>query len=162
VYVQSNQHFHLPADDVPILMVGAGTGVAPYRAFMQEREARGAQGGSWLFFGERNFRTDFLYQVEWQALLKRGVLSRLDLAFSRDAAPKTYVQDRLRRQGREVYAWLEDGAWLYVCGDAAHMAPDVHAALVDIVAEQGGLDRDGADEYVAALKRDRRYRLDVY
>ena len=143
-------------------MVGAGTGVAPYRAFMQEREARGATGKSWLFFGERNFRSDFLYQVEWQALLKGGALSRLDLAFSRDAAPKTYVQDRLRRRGREVYAWLEDGAWLYVCGDAAHMAPDVHAALVDIVAEHGGLDRDGADEYLAELKRDRRYRLDVY
>lgn len=162
VYVQSNDHFHLPDDDTPILMVGAGTGVAPYRAFMQEREERGAAGPSWLFFGERNFRSDFLYQVEWQSLLKSGVLSRLDLAFSRDRTPKTYVQDRLRKQGREVYGWLQDGASLYVCGDATHMAPDVHVALVDIVAEHGGLDRDGADEYVAALKRDRRYRLDVY
>ncbi|MEA2143511.1 MAG: sulfite reductase flavoprotein alpha-component [Solirubrobacteraceae bacterium] len=162
VYIQSNDHFRLPDDDVPVLMIGAGTGVAPYRAFMQEREARGAAGPSWLFFGERNFRSDFLYQVEWQALLKRRVLSRLDLAFSRDATPKTYVQDRLRRQGRDVYAWLEEGACLYVCGDAAHMAPDVHAALGEIVAEHGGLDRDGADEYLAALKRDRRYRLDVY
>jgi sulfite reductase (NADPH) flavoprotein alpha-component len=162
VYIQSNDHFHLPDDDTPILMIGAGTGVAPYRAFMQEREARGASGRSWLFFGERNFRSDFLYQVEWQSLLKSGVLSRLDLAFSRDAAPKTYVQDRLRRQGRDIYAWLEEGAHLYVCGDAAHMAPDVHAALTDIVAEHGGLDRDGAGAYLSELQRDRRYRLDVY
>jgi sulfite reductase (NADPH) flavoprotein alpha-component len=162
VYIQANDHFHLPDDDTPIVMIGAGTGVAPYRAFMQEREARGAAGRSWLFFGERNFRSDFLYQVEWQALLKRGVLSRLDLAFSRDATPKTYVQDRLRRHGRDVYGWLEDGAWLYVCGDAAQMAPDVHATLAEIVADHGRLDRDGAEEYLAALKRDRRYRLDVY
>jgi sulfite reductase (NADPH) flavoprotein alpha-component len=162
VYVQSNEHFHLPDDDTPLVMIGAGTGVAPYRAFMQEREARGATGRSWLFFGERNFRSDFLYQVEWQALRKSGVLSRLDLAFSRDATPKTYVQDRLRRQGRDLYAWLQEGAWLYVCGDAAHMAPDVHAALVDVVAEHGGLARDDAEAYLAALKRDRRYRLDVY
>ncbi len=162
VYIQSNDHFHLPDDDVPILMIGAGTGVAPYRAFMQEREARGASGRSWLFFGERNFRSDFLYQVEWQELIKNGVLSRLDLAFSRDAAPKTYVQDRLRRQGRDVYAWLEEGAYVYVCGDSAHMAPDVHAALTEIVAEHGGLDRDEAGAYLSALQRDRRYRLDVY
>jgi sulfite reductase (NADPH) flavoprotein alpha-component len=162
VYIQTNDHFHLPDDDVPILMIGAGTGVAPYRAFMQERETRGASGRSWLFFGERNFRSDFLYQVEWQGLLKSGVLSRLDLAFSRDAAPKTYVQDRLRKQGRDVYAWLEEGAWLYVCGDAAHMAPDVHAALIDIISEHGGLDREGAGAYLSALQRDRRYRLDVY
>lgn len=162
VYIQSNDHFHLPDDDVPILMIGAGTGVAPYRAFMQEREARGASGRSWLFFGERNFRSDFLYQVEWQELIKNGVLSRLDLAFSRDAAPKTYVQDRLRRQGRDVYAWLEEGAYLYVCGDSAHMAPDVHTALTEIVAEHGGLDRDEAGAYLSALQRDRRYRLDVY
>jgi len=162
VYIQPNDHFHLPGDDTPVLMIGAGTGIAPYRAFMQERELRGAAGGSWLFFGERNFRSDFLYQLEWQDLLKRGVLNRLDLAFSRDASPKTYVQDRLRRQGRDVYAWLEEGTWLYVCGDSAHMAPDVHAALVDIVSEHGGLDRDGAEEHLATIKRDGRYRLDVY
>lgn len=162
VYVHANDHFHLPDDDTPVLMIGAGTGVAPYRAFMQERDVRGATGRSWLFFGERNFRSDFLYQVEWQDLLKRGVLTRLDLAFSRDARPKTYVQDRLRLRGHDVYAWLEEGAWLYVCGDAARMAPDVHAALVDVVAEHGGLDRQGAEDYLAGLRRDRRYRLDVY
>jgi sulfite reductase (NADPH) flavoprotein alpha-component len=162
VYIQANEHFRLPDDDTPVLMIGAGTGVAPYRAFMQEREARGARGRSWLFFGERNFRSDFLYQIEWQDLLKRGVLSRLDLAFSRDDTNKTYVQHRLRQKGRDVYAWLQEGAWLYVCGDASHMAPDVHAALVDVVAEHGGHDRESAEEYLAALKRDRRYRLDVH
>lgn len=173
VYVQANEHFRLPADDVPIIMVGAGTGVAPYRAFMQEREARGAEGRSWLFFGERNFRSDFLYQVEWQQLLKDGVLTKLDLAFSRDWGPslpapqtpnrpKTYVQDRLRKQSRDVYAWLEEGARIYVCGDANGMAPDVHTALAEIVAEHGGLDAEGAEEYLSGLKRDHRYLLDVY
>lgn len=162
VYIQSNDHFHLPDDDVSILMIGAGTGVAPYRAFMQEREARGATGEAWLVFGERNFRSDFLYQVEWQALLKNKVLTRMDVAFSRDSSPKTYVQDRLRLHGRDVYAWLEEGAHLYVCGDAAHMAPDVHAALIEVLEQHGGLDRDAASEYLAAMTSDRRYRRDVY
>ncbi|MBN8866028.1 MAG: assimilatory sulfite reductase (NADPH) flavoprotein subunit [Solirubrobacterales bacterium] len=162
VYVQSNDHFHLPGDDTPILMIGAGTGVAPYRSFMQEREARGVLGKSWLFFGERNFRSDFLYQLEWQDLFRSGVLDQFDLAFSRDSAEKVYVQDRLRRRGREVYSWLEEGAFVYVCGDANHMAPDVHAALVDIVAEHGGQDSDGAEEYLSEMRRSHRYRLDVY
>jgi sulfite reductase (NADPH) flavoprotein alpha-component len=164
VYVQANDHFHLPEDDdASIIMIGAGTGVAPYRAFMQEREVREATGKSWLFFGERNFRSDFLYQVEWQELLKNGTLSKLDLAFSRDVrTPKTYVQDRLRLRGREVYDWLEDGASLYVCGDATNMAPDVHRALVEIVAEHGGTDNDEAEHYLAQLGRENRYRLDVY
>jgi sulfite reductase (NADPH) flavoprotein alpha-component len=162
VYIQSNAHFRLPHDDAPILMIGAGTGVAPYRAFLQEREARGAGGKSWLVFGERNFRSDFLYQVEWQSYLKDGVLSRMDVAFSRDRTPKTYVQDRLREHGRDVYAWLEDGAHIYVCGDAAHLAPDVHTALTEIVAEQGGLDSDAASDYLANLQRDHRYQRDVY
>jgi len=162
VYVQPNEHFRLPDDDAPILMIGAGTGVAPYRAFVQEREARGAAGRSWLFFGERNFRSDFLYQVEWHEWLKTKILTRIDLAFSRDATPKTYVQDKLRRQGRDVYAWLEEGAHIYVCGDAAQMAPDVHSALIDIVAEHGGLGREEADAYLVGLQRDRRYQRDVY
>jgi sulfite reductase (NADPH) flavoprotein alpha-component len=162
VYIQPSAHFHLPAADVPIIMIGAGTGVAPYRAFMQQREAEAASGRSWLFFGERNFRSDFLYQVEWQALLKSGALSRMDVAFSRDGADKVYVQDRLRAQGRDVYAWLEEGAQVYVCGDAAHMAPDVHAALAGIVETHGGLSHEAANEYLAELQRDRRYLLDVY
>ena len=162
VYIQPSAHFHLPANDVPIIMIGAGTGVAPYRAFMQQREADAASGRSWLFFGERNFRSDFLYQVEWQALLKSGALSRMDVAFSRDGAHKVYVQDRLREQGRDLYAWLEDGAQVYVCGDAAHMAPDVHAALANVVETHGGLSHEAANEYLAELQRDRRYLLDVY
>ncbi|WP_210491145.1 assimilatory sulfite reductase (NADPH) flavoprotein subunit [Patulibacter sp. SYSU D01012] len=163
VYVQANEHFRLPDDDdTPIIMVGAGTGVAPYRAFMQEREARGASGRSWLVFGERNFRSDFLYQVEWQALLKDGVLTRLDPVFSRDRAEKTYVQDRLREKGADVWAWLQDGARLYVCGDADSMAPGVRAALRDIAATHGGLDPEAADEYLNDLQRGHRYLLDVY
>lgn len=162
VYIQPSAHFHLPANDVPIIMIGAGTGVAPYRAFMQQREAEAASGRSWLFFGERNFRSDFLYQVEWQALLKSGALSRMDVAFSRDGADKVYVQDRLREQGKDIYAWLEDGAQVYVCGDAAHMAPDVHRALAGIVETHGGVSHEAANEYLAELQRDRRYLLDVY
>ncbi|GAA3843509.1 assimilatory sulfite reductase (NADPH) flavoprotein subunit [[Pseudomonas] carboxydohydrogena] len=162
VYVQPSAHFHLPANDVPIIMIGAGTGVAPYRAFMQQREAEGASGRSWLFFGERNFRSDFLYQVEWQALLKSGALSRMDVAFSRDGANKVYVQDRLREQGRDIYAWLEDGARIYVCGDATHMAPDVHKALAGVIEAHSGLSHEAANEYLNELQRDRRYLLDVY
>jgi sulfite reductase (NADPH) flavoprotein alpha-component len=162
VYVQPSAHFQLADDDAPIIMIGAGTGVAPYRAFMQAREARGATGRSWLVFGERNFRSDFLYQIEWQELLASKVLTRMDVAFSRDGAGKVYVQDRLRRAGREVYDWLEEGAYVYVCGDASAMAPDVKAALVDIVAEHGGLGQEDAGEYLAGLQRDGRYLLDVY
>jgi len=162
VYIQSNPHFRLPQDDAAILMIGAGTGVAPYRAFMQEREARGASGRSWLVFGERNFRSDFLYQTEWQGLLKDKVLTRMDVAFSRDRTPKAYVQDRLRQNSRDVYAWLEEGAHIYVCGDAAHLAPDVHATLLDIVATESGRDAAAAAEYLAVLQRDHRYQRDVY
>lgn len=162
VYIQENPHFRLPGDDVPIVMIGAGTGVAPYRAFLQEREARGAGGRSWLFFGERNFRSDFLYQVEWQAWLKEGLLSRMDVAFSRDKGPKVYVQHRMREQAADLYAWLEEGAHVYVCGDATAMAPDVHEALISIVAEQGGKDRETAEDYVRNLAASHRYQRDVY
>jgi sulfite reductase (NADPH) flavoprotein alpha-component len=162
VYVQDNPHFRLPADDVPIVMIGAGTGVAPYRAFLQEREARGAGGRSWLFFGERNFRSDFLYQAEWQAWLKEGVLSRMDVAFSRDQAEKTYVQHRLVEQGADLFAWLQDGAHLYVCGDATAMAPDVHEALIAVVMREGRIERDSAEDYLRALASGHRYQRDVY
>lgn len=162
VYIQSNPHFRLPGDDAAILMIGAGTGVAPYRAFMQEREVRGATGRSWLVFGERNFRSDFLYQTEWQGLLKDKVLSRMDVAFSRDRTPKAYVQDRLRQNSRDVYAWLEEGAHVYVCGDAKHLAPDVHATLLDIVVKESGRDAAAAADYLSALQRDHRYQRDVY
>lgn len=162
VYIQSNPHFRLAADDVPIIMIGAGTGVAPYRAFLQEREARGAGGRSWLFFGERNFRTDFLYQTEWQGWLKDGALSRMDVAFSRDGAGKIYVQHRMKEQARDLFAWLEEGAHVYVCGDAANLAPDVHEALIDIVAGAARTPREAAEDYVRSLQSDRRYQRDVY
>lgn len=162
VYVQSNPHFRLPGDDAPIIMIGAGTGVAPYRAFMQEREARGSMGRSWLFFGERNFRTDFLYQTEWQSWLKDSTLTRMDVAFSRDKAEKVYVQHRLKEQGRDLFAWLEEGAHVYVCGDASNLAPDVHTALIDIVAAQARIGRGAAEDYVRSLQADHRYQRDVY
>ncbi|MBN9071305.1 MAG: assimilatory sulfite reductase (NADPH) flavoprotein subunit [Rhizobiales bacterium] len=162
VYVQPNPHFRLPDDDAPIIMIGAGTGVAPFRAFLQEREARGASGKSWLFFGERNFDSDFLYQTEWQGFLKDGVLLRMNVAFSRDGAEKTYVQHRLAEHGADVHAWLEEGAHLYVCGDGAKLAPDVHAALVEIVRTQKGGSKAAAADYVGALQNDRRYHIDVY
>ncbi len=162
VYVQANPHFRLPDDDKPIIMIGAGTGVAPYRAFLQEREARGAGGKAWLFFGERNFDSDFLYQTEWQDFLKEDVLSRMNVAFSRDRAEKIYVQHRLLEEARDVYAWLEDGAHIYVCGDGAKLAPDVHAALATIVREEGGLGEDTAGEYLSAMQADHRYQIDVY
>jgi sulfite reductase (NADPH) flavoprotein alpha-component len=166
VHIQKNPHFRLPADDVPIIMIGAGTGIAPYRAFMQEREARDSSGPSWLFFGERNFRTDFLYQTEWQTLIKDGILTRMDVAFSRDrnadGGGKVYVQQRLRERSRDVFAWLEEGAHLYVCGDAARLAPDIHLALAAIVAEEGGLGAAAAEDYLQRLQRDRRYQRDVY
>ncbi len=162
IYIQSNPHFRLPQDDVPIIMIGAGTGVAPYRAFMQEREIRGATGGSWLFFGERNFHTDFLYQTEWQTFIKDGTLTRMDVAFSRDGSAKHYVQDQVRKQAGEVYRWIEDGAHIYVCGDAARMAPDVEAAFADVVMSESGRNSEDAHEYLAGLRRDHRYQLDVY
>jgi sulfite reductase (NADPH) flavoprotein alpha-component len=162
VYVQSNPHFRLPAPDVPIIMIGPGTGVAPFRAFLQEREAQGASGKSWLFFGERNFRSDFLYQTEWQQFMADGVLTRLDVAFSRDKVGKFYVQDRMREQAAELYAWLEEGAHVYVCGDGDNMAPDVHEALISLVAEQGWLGRETAEDYIRNLASDHRYQRDVY
>jgi sulfite reductase (NADPH) flavoprotein alpha-component len=162
VYVQANPHFRLPDGDVPIIMIGAGTGVAPYRAFLQEREAQGAAGKSWLVFGERNFSSDFLYQTEWQDFLKDGVLSRMNVAFSRDSVTKTYVQHRLTEHARDVYAWLEEGAHVYVCGDGTHLAPDVHVALVGVVQQQRACGKAEAVDYLGALQRDQRYQIDVY
>ena len=163
LFVKPNTHFRLPADpDRPIIMVGPGTGVAPFRAFMQEREAVGAQGRSWLFFGARNFTHDFLYQLEWQDWLKSGVLTRMDVAFSRDQREKVYVQHRMWETRRELYAWLADGAALYVCGDATAMAKDVHATLLRIVADQSGQDAEGAAAWVRGLQQSGRYLRDVY
>ena len=163
IYIEANERFRLPQDGArDVIMIGPGTGVAPFRAFVQERRETGAQGRNWLFFGNRHFTSEFLYQVEWQAALRDGSLHRLDLAFSRDTAAKVYVQQRLREQGRELYAWLQEGAHLYVCGDASRMAKDVHAALIDIAVTHGGHSPEQAREWLADLLQQGRYARDVY
>lgn len=163
VHIAANKNFRLPAEpSAPIIMVGAGTGVAPFRAFLQHRQAAGAPGRNWLFFGDRRFRTDFLYQLEWQRLIRDKLLTRMDVAFSRDQEDKVYVQHRLLEQGRVVYAWLQEGAAVYVCGDASRMAPDVHSALTAVLAQHGGMSRERAEEYLKQLQRDKRYQRDVY
>lgn len=163
VFVEHNDNFRLPQNpDTPVIMVGPGTGIAPFRAFMQEREAQGAEGKNWLFFGNPHFTQDFLYQVEWQRYVKSGLLSKISLAFSRDQANKIYVQDRLREAGLELYLWLEAGAHFYVCGDANKMAKDVQEALLDVIAEHGHKSREEAEEYLSELRRAKRYQRDVY
>ncbi|MFM5401997.1 assimilatory sulfite reductase (NADPH) flavoprotein subunit [Aeromonas veronii] len=163
VFVEHNDNFRLPANpDTPVIMVGPGTGIAPFRAFMQEREAIGASGKNWLFFGNPHFTQDFLYQMEWQRYVKSGLLSKISLAFSRDQAHKIYVQDRLREAGQELYQWLEAGAHFYVCGDANKMAKDVQEALLDVIAEHGHKSREEAEEYLSELRRAKRYQRDVY
>jgi sulfite reductase (NADPH) flavoprotein alpha-component len=163
IFPQPNAAFSVPSDgDRPIVMVGPGTGVAPFRGFLHERAESGATGGNWLFFGDQHRATDFIYEEELLELGDRGVLTRLDLAFSRDQEEKVYVQTRMRERAADLYAWLEEGAHFYVCGDASRMAKDVERALLDIVAGQGGLDEDGALEYLARLKREKRYVRDVY
>ena len=163
MFVERNERFRLPADSSrDLIMIGPGTGIAPFRGFVQERAAVGASGRHWLLFGNPHFRSDFLYQVEWQEALREGRLDRLDLAFSRDQTDKVYVQHRLRENGREIHAWLERGAHLYVCGDASRMAHDVEEALLGIIAEHAATDRDGASERLEALRREGRYARDVY
>ncbi|HET7811464.1 MAG TPA: assimilatory sulfite reductase (NADPH) flavoprotein subunit [Steroidobacteraceae bacterium] len=163
VWIERNERFRVPADGArDIVMVGPGTGVAPFRGFLQEREAAGATGRNWLFFGGRSLYHDFLYQLEWQQALKRKALHRVDVAFSRDQAEKIYVQHRIRQAGKDLFAWLSNGAYFYVCGDASAMAPDVHAALLDVVREHGGMDADDAQSWVADLTADGRYLRDVY
>ena len=163
VFVEHNDNFRLPqSDDTPVIMIGPGTGVAPFRAFMQEREARDANGDNWMFFGDQTFTQDFLYQVEWQNYLKSGLLTRMDVAFSRDQAEKVYVQDRLKEQASDVFAWLERGAHLYICGDANRMAKDVHQTLVEIIQEHGKLSAEQAEDYLKSLRSNKRYQKDVY
>lgn len=163
VFIEHNDRFRLPSDPSrDIVMIGPGTGVAPFRGFVQDRAADGAAGRNWLLFGNPHFRSDFLYQVEWQAALKAGQLHRLDLAFSRDQAQKIYVQHRLREHGRDLYDWLQGGAHLYVCGDATRMAKDVHAALLAVIAEHGGKGQDAAEDYLNDLQQQGRYARDVY
>ena len=163
VFVEPNPNFRLPDDDnAAIIMIGNGTGIAPFRAFMQARVAREAAGKNWLVFGNPHFTEDFLYQTEWQGWQKDGFLHRYSLAWSRDQAEKVYVQDKLREEAASVWQWLQDGAYVYVCGDAARMAKDVERALLDIIAGEGGMDADAAADYLDELRQARRYQRDVY
>ncbi|UII74131.1 bifunctional nitrate reductase/sulfite reductase flavoprotein subunit alpha [Pseudomonas sp. HN11] len=163
LFVQPSKHFRTPTDgDVPMIMIGPGTGIAPFRAFLQERRALGHQGRNWLFFGEQHAASDFYYQDELQGMQRDGLLSHLSLAFSRDQAQKIYVQDRIREQGAELWSWLQDGAKLYICGDASHMAKDVDQALRQVAQTHGGLGVEGAVDYWRQLSEQKRYLRDVY
>lgn len=163
VFVSPNKAFRVPQnDDAPVIMVGPGTGIAPFRAFLQERLARGATGRNWLFFGDQHRQSDFIYESELGEMSRAGVLTRLDLAFSRDQAEKIYVQTRMRQNGKALYQWLEEGGYFYVCGDATRMAKDVDDALHRIIIDEAGLSAEAASEYVSQLKREKRYLRDVY
>jgi len=163
VYIQKNEAFRLPeSPDVPVIMIGPGTGIAPFRAFLEERRETGASGKNWLFFGDQKRSYDFLYEQQLNELQEAGILSRLDLAFSRDGDEKVYVQHRMYQQREEIYKWLEEGACVYVCGDANRMAKDVDNMLQTIIKEAGQLDDDGAGAYMQALKKQKRYLRDVY
>ncbi|MFB9137288.1 assimilatory sulfite reductase (NADPH) flavoprotein subunit [Vibrio olivae] len=163
VFIEHNNNFKLPADDnTPVIMIGPGTGIAPFRSFIQERENRDAEGKNWLFFGDRTFTQDFLYQVEWQKYLKSGILSQLDVAFSRDQKEKVYVQHRILENAEQVWQWIQDGAYIYVCGDATHMAKDVHEALIEVAVNHGNLAREDAEEFINNLRKEKRYQRDVY
>lgn len=163
VYVHSNKNFRLPEDpSKPVIMIGPGTGIAPFRAFVEERAATGAGGKNWLFFGDQHYSYDFLYQLEWQDHLKEGSLDRLDVAFSRDQPDKVYVQHKLKEAASEIYQWIEEGAYLYVCGDANRMAHDVNTALIEIISEEGGKSMEDAEAFLGDLKKTKRYQRDVY
>ena len=163
IYIEPNKHFKLPADDKPIILVGPGTGVAPFRAFLQERVESSAGGDNWLFFGNPNFNSDFLYQTEWQKLVKKGVLTRLNVAFSRDQKDKIYVQNKMQQHAKEIWRWIDQqAAYFFLCGDMKRMAKDVHQTLLAIVAEQGNKTPEQAESYLKQLRKDGRYQRDVY
>ncbi|MFF2090538.1 assimilatory sulfite reductase (NADPH) flavoprotein subunit [Paenibacillus sp. NPDC058174] len=163
IFIQQNPNFKPPVNpDTPVIMIGPGTGVAPFRAFLEEREELGVTGKSWLFYGDRHFVTDFLYQTDWQRMLKDGVLTNLDVAFSRDTKEKVYVQHRMLEKAKELYQWLEEGAHVYVCGDEKHMAHDVHKALLTVIEQQGSKNSEAAAAYLAGLQEQGRYQRDVY
>ena len=163
IFFSPNNSFRVPEDDtLPVIMVGPGTGIAPFRAFLQERQVRKATGKNWLLFGDRNAATDYIYQEEIEAMQTDGVLTRLDLAFSRDQEEKIYVQDRMREHGAEMYAWLEQKGSFFVCGDATYMAKDVDKALHEIIEKHGNKTLEQATDYVNQLKKEKRYVRDVY
>ncbi|WP_342605486.1 assimilatory sulfite reductase (NADPH) flavoprotein subunit [Peribacillus sp. FSL E2-0159] len=163
VYIQHNQNFKQPKNpDTPIIMVGPGTGIAPFRSFIQDREESDAKGKTWLFFGDQHFVTDFLYQTEWQKWLKTGLLTKMDVAFSRDIEEKVYVQNRMREQSGELYEWLQEGAAVYICGDEKNMAHDVHNTLIEIIEKEGNMSHADAQAYLEEMKQNKRYQRDVY
>jgi sulfite reductase (NADPH) flavoprotein alpha-component len=163
IYIQPNKKFKLPQDrNAPIIMIGPGTGIAPFRGFLHERRVLGAQGRNWLFFGERSAATDYLYREELESMRADGHLTRLDTAFSRDQTDKVYVQDKMLEHAPLFWSWLKDGASVFVCGDASRMAKDVHAALLRIVEEEGSMPAQAAEEYLHTLKEEHRYHRDVY
>ena len=163
IFVTPNKNFKLPQNsDAPIIMVGPGTGIAPFRAFLQERKSIKAKGKNWLFFGDQHFLFDFLYQSEWQAYQKEGILTKIDLAFSRDQKEKVYVQDKMRDSSKELFNWIDSGAYFYVCGDASRMAKDVDIALHEIISKEAAISSEEAVEYVKNLKKEKRYLRDVY
>jgi sulfite reductase (NADPH) flavoprotein alpha-component len=162
VYIEKNPSFKLPANGTKLIMVGAGTGIAPYRAFLQQREADEKTGGAWLFYGDRRFHSDFLYQVEWQKWLKSNHLEKMNVAFSRDQEENIYVQHKMLEKQQEIFNWLEEGAHFYICGDMKTMARDVNKTLLEIIKTQGGITTEKAEEYVKKMKREKRFQQDVY
>ncbi|HEY2083648.1 MAG TPA: sulfite reductase subunit alpha, partial [Verrucomicrobiae bacterium] len=163
VFVHENKNFRPPTDgNTPMIMIGPGTGIAPFRAFLEERRVVGAKGKNWLFFGDQRSATDFMYRDELETMRREGSLSKLDLAFSRDQTEKIYVQHRMRENARELFDWLEQGAHFYVCGDATRMAKDVNDALHEVVQVAGGFNQEKAAEYLAKIKAEKRYQRDVY
>lgn len=163
VFVQPNKHFHLPeSQEKDIIMVGPGTGIAPFRSFIEERAVNKVAGRTWLFFGDQHAASDFLYQDELEAYQKDGVLTRVDAAFSRDTAQKVYVQHKMSENGKELFAWLENGAYFYVCGDKQYMAKDVHNTLIDVIEKEGAMTREAAEAYLNGMQEQGRYQRDVY
>lgn len=163
IYIHKNDNFRLPANSqTPIVMIGPGTGIAPFRSFIEERSETGAEGKSWLFFGDQHYVTDFYYQTEWQNYVKDGALTRLDVAFSRDTDEKVYVQHRMKQASQELYQWIEEGAVIYVCGDEQNMAKDVHATLLEILQQEGGKSLEEAEAFITQLVQEKRYQRDVY
>jgi sulfite reductase (NADPH) flavoprotein alpha-component len=163
IFLHANGNFRLPEDTTaPVIMIGPGTGIAPFRAFLEERQAKGETGDNWLFFGDQRRSLDFLYREQLEAMHKDGVLTRLDTAFSRDQAKKVYVQDRMQENAAELYSWLERGAYFYVCGDATRMAKDVELALLDVIAKGSNGTLDHANDYLTTMKKQKRYQRDVY
>ncbi len=163
IYLKRNPNFKFPKEgDTPVIMIGPGTGVAPFRAYMQEREEHGFKGNTWLFFGDQHFTTDFLYQTEWQEWLKDGVLGKMDVAFSRDTDEKVYVQHRIAEHSKEFNEWLQKGASIYICGDEKHMAKDVHQAIRNVLVKEQNLSEEDAEAYLKQMKKDKRYQRDVY